>query len=99
MQMTLENRGSECELLMQGRLDSYTAPDAEKIFQELPTRFDFVILNLSGLEMLSSAGLRILKLLHMAMQKKGGRLMLRCVPRNVMEVFEMTGYVGLLDLE
>ena len=50
-------------------------------------------------EDVSSAGLRIIKLLHMAMRKKNGELVVTNVNRMVMEVFEMTGFAGLLKFE
>lgn len=97
MQMTLQKRGNEGELLLQGRLDSTTSPDAEQLFRELAPRFDHITLNLAGLEYISSAGLRVIKQLHIIMQKKDGKLTIRNTPRIVMEVFEMTGFAGLFE--
>lgn len=97
MQMTLEKRGAEGEVLMQGRLDSTTAADAEKILMGLVPRFDRIILNLAGVEYVSSAGLSAFRLLHIGMNKKGGSLAFKNTPRVVMEVFELTGYVGLFE--
>ena len=51
------------------------------------------------LEYISSAGLRVLKKTHMAMNKKEGTLLLKNVNSMVMEVFEMTGFAGLLHFE
>ena len=78
------------------RLDSSTAPEVEEILLQVADRFDCVILNMAELEYISSAGLRILKLLYMALRKKDGELQLRSVNKLVMEVFEMTGFAGLL---
>ena len=99
MTIKLVNRETEGELLLEGRLDSTTSPEAGEIFQQMAERFDRVILNMSGLEYVSSAGLRIIKLLHMAMRKKNGELVVTNVNRMVMEVFEMTGFAGLLKFE
>ena len=54
---------------------------------------------MAQLEYISSAGLRALKRLHMEMKKKGGSLVLTNVRKMVMEVFEMTGFAGLLMFE
>ena len=43
-----------------------------------------------------SAGLRALKRAHMAMRRKGGTLAVRNVTKAVMEVFEITGFAGML---
>ncbi len=99
MTIKLVNRGTEGELFLEGRLDSHSAPEAEEIFVDMASRFETVILNMSGLEYVSSAGLRIIKNLHIAMNRRGGSLTLRGVSKLVMEVFEMTGFAGLLKIE
>lgn len=91
--ISMENRG---EVQLIGRLDSSTAEDTEKILMELSERFEVLTLNFAELEYISSAGLRILKRLHVTMAKKGGSLELKNVNKMVMEVFEMTGFVSLL---
>lgn len=96
MNIKLINRGTEGELLLEGHLDSGTSPEAEAVFAQVAERFDRVVLNLAQLEYISSAGLRVLKRLHMDMKKKGGDLVLKNVRDMVMEVFEMTGFSGLL---
>ncbi len=95
MNIKLVNRGTEGELLVDGRLDSTTAPEAEAILLQMGDRFDTIILNLAGMEYVSSAGLRIFKQLHILMMKKNGRLFFKNVNKTVMEVFEITGLVGL----
>lgn len=99
MTIKLINRGTEGELLLCGRLDSFSAPEAEDLFNQMAERFDRLVLNMEELEYVSSAGLRIIKNLHMAMRRKAGELVLRRVGKMVMEVFEMTGFAGLLKIE
>ena len=99
MNIKLINRGQEGELVLEGRLDTLTAPEAEEVFNQTAERFDKVILNMRDLEYVSSAGLRTLKRLHMAMKKKNGSQVLTNVRKMVMEVFEMTGFAGLLKFE
>lgn len=99
MTINLVNRGTEGELLMEGRLDSVTAPEAEAIFEQVAERFDRIVLNFTNLQYVSSAGLRVLKKLHMTMRRKNGELVLTHVGKLVMEVFEMTGFAGLLHFE
>ena len=55
--------------------------------------------NLQIPEHVSSAGLRAIKRIYMAMVKKSGTLTLTNVRKMVMEVFEMTGFAGLLTIE
>ena len=96
LNMKLINRDTEGELQMIGRLDTNTAPDAEKILTDTIERFDSLILDMGQLEYVSSAGLRALKRAHMAMRRKGGALAVKNVTKAVMEVFEITGFAGML---
>ncbi len=97
LNLNLINRGTEGELVMIGRLDSNTSPEAEKVVDSLTERFDTLILNMEDLDYISSAGLRILKKAYMAMRRKDGSLQLKNVNKMVMEVFEVTGFAGLLQ--
>ena len=98
MTIKLIQRESEGELLLEGRLDATTAPEAEEIFLQMTRRFEKLTLNMDQLRYISSAGLRVLKKTYMAMVKKGGELELSHVNKLVMEVLEMTGFSGLLKI-
>lgn len=99
MTIKMVDRGAEAELLMEGRLDNTTSPEAEKILTELAQKHDRIVLNMAQMDYVSSAGLRVIKRMHMAMRKKGGELVLKNVGKMVMEVFEITGFAGLLKFE
>ena len=98
MTIKLINHGTEGELLLEGRLDAVTSPEAEEIFLQMTERFETLILNMAGLQYISSAGLRVLKKTYMACVRKNGELELRHVNKMVMEVLEMTGFAGLLKI-
>ena len=98
MTIKLINRGAEGELLLDGRLDAVTSPEAEEIFLQMADRFEKLILNMDKLQYISSAGLRVLKKTYMATIKKNGTLELSHVNKLVMEVLEMTGFSGLLKI-
>lgn len=99
MTIKLVDRGTEGELLLEGRLDANTAPETGDIFAQAAERFDTVILNFAHLNYISSAGLRLLLKLQQDMRKKGGELLLTHVNKMVMEVLEMTGFAGLLHFQ
>lgn len=99
MDIKLVSRGTEGELILIGRLDANSAPEAEEIFRQIMERFDRVVLNLENLDYISSAGLRVIKIIHMGMKKKNGEVVLINVQKMVMEVFEMVGFAGLLKFE
>jgi anti-sigma B factor antagonist len=97
LNLDLINRGAEGELVLSGRLDSVTSEEAGKVFDEVAERFDSLILNMKDLDYISSAGLRLIKRAYMTMRRKGGSLKLKNVNKMVMEVFEVTGFAGLLQ--
>lgn len=96
LNMKLINRGQEAEIQMVGRLDTTTAPDAEKILTDTAERFDDVILDMAQLEYVSSAGLRALKRAHIIVRRKGGTIQVKNVNKMVMDVFDITGFSGML---
>lgn len=96
LNVKLVNRGTEGELFLIGRLDTNSAGDAETIFNDVSARFDTLILNLQDLEYVSSAGLRALKRVHIAMRRKGGSLAIKNTSKMVMEFFKVTVFAGML---
>ena len=95
LDLNLVKRGRECELKMVGRLDATTAPGAQEAMLQLSEQYDSIILNFKELAYVSSAGLRALKAIRIAMRKKNGNLALTGVSKEIMEIFEVTGFAGL----
>lgn len=96
MQLKMVNRGESAEVLMIGRLDVNSAPEVERNLLEVAKRFQEVILNLEQLEYISSAGLRSLRSLYIALSQKGGRMRAINVPKPIMDIFEVTGFAFFL---
>ena len=83
---------------LEGRLDTGTAPQLEA---ELKSSLDGVttlVLDFTGLEYISSAGLRVLLGAQKVMAKQGG-MVIRNVNEVISEVFEVTGFVDILNIE
>ena len=98
--MTIEITKETESLTMKlgGRLDTTTAPELEKAFEENMDVSKDLILDMKELEYISSAGLRVL----LAAQKKmnqAGKMKLTGVSDEVMEVFEITGFSDILTIE
>ncbi len=98
MDVKLVDRGDTGELIMSGDLDTRTARDADALFGQMAERFQNITINMKDLEYVSSAGLRSIRNLYIKVYQKGGKLTLTNVNENVMEVFEMTGLAGLLNI-
>lgn len=91
--------GDVNEVKLVGRLDVKAAKEAEAAFTEAAAAAKNVVLDLSELDYIASAGLRALKRLRGLVDENGGTLVLRNVQDNVMEVFEMTGFALMLTFE
>ncbi len=100
--MTVEKKenGKEITLLPIGRLDTTTAPQLETQINAVLDKAQQLILDFEGLEYLSSAGLRVLLSAHKAFMKKGSGKMIIChVNETIYEVFEVTGFLDILNIE
>jgi len=91
--------GDTIELKVAGRLDVKAAKDADAAFMEAAATAKNVLLDMTELDYIASAGLRTLKRLRGEVRKNGGTLKLRGVKDEVMEVFEMTGFAAMLEFE
>ena len=99
--MTIEIKKSENETIIElvGRLDTITAPVLEKTISDNLGGIQSLILNFSGIEYISSAGLRVLLGAQKKMQNVGGAMKLIGVREDVMEILEMTGFADILTIE
>ena len=98
MDIKLVARDEEGELIMSRDLDTRTSKDADALFAQMAERFKNITLNMKDLEYVSSAGLRAIRNLYIKVNQNDGKLALTNVNENVMEVFEMTGLAGLLNI-
>ncbi len=86
-----------CELVkVAGRIDSASAPRFEEALQEVLERKRYnIVLDLSGLEYISSAGLRAMVSTQKVCKEHGGQLVLAAVPKAIQEVLDLTGLDAL----
>ena len=90
--------GSALNVALEGRLDTSTSPQLE---EELKGSLDGVtslIFDLEKLEYISSAGLRVLLSAQKVMNKQG-KMAIRNVKPEIMEIFDVTGFVDILNIE
>ena len=85
------------EIKLIGRLDVKAANEADASFAEIVAKGRDVILDLSELEYIASAGLRAFKRLHIALRENGNSLTVKNAQYDVMEIFEMTGFAAMLN--
>ena len=98
--MTIDIKKNEVETIIEivGRLDTITAPALDKAINDDIGDAKNLILDVKGMEYISSAGLRVLLSAQKKMQKIGSMKVIN-VCEEVMEVFEMTGFADILVIE
>lgn len=98
--MTINKTVNEKELVfaIEGRLDTTTAPELENELKTCLDGMEKLILDLTGLEYISSAGLRVVLAAQKTMNHQGN-MVIKNVNESVMEVFEITGMIDLLTIE
>lgn len=98
--MTIEIKKNAEETIIEiiGRLDTITAPELDKTINEDIGDTKNLVLDVKGMEYISSAGLRVLLATQKKMHKLGS-MKVTNVCEEVMEVFEVTGFTDILVIE
>lgn len=98
MTIEIKKHAKETTMEIVGRLDTITAPVLEETINENIGSIRSLVLDLKGLEYISSAGLRVLLGTQKKMQQIGSMKLIH-VCEDVMEILEMTGFADILTIE
>ena len=98
MTIEIKKNPEETVIRIVGRLDTITAPALESTIHTDIGDTKNLVLDVKGLEYISSAGLRVLLTAQKKMQKIGS-MKVTNVCETVMEVFEITGFSDILVIE
>ena len=98
MTIEIKKKAEETIIEIVGRLDTVTAPALDKTINEDIGDTKNLVLDVKGVEYISSAGLRVLLSAQKKMQKIGFMKVIN-VCEMVMEVLEMTGFADILVIE
>ena len=100
MEITLVPQNEKTlEIQLNGRLDTYSAPVFSTKMEKIPQGVTTIILELSGLRYISSAGLRALLHLKKELEAVDGDLIVRNADQQILEVFSVTGFDSLLIIQ
>ena len=97
MTITKTLEGVTLTIRAEGWLDTMTAPQFHAAVQELEAA-EQVVLDLGGVDYISSAGLREAVALFRSVTGRGGRFSIRGVRPGVADVFTMTGFDKKMDI-
>lgn len=98
--MTIEKtiNGNELVVAVTGRLDTATSPQLESELKDSLEGISCLVLDFAGLEYLSSAGLRVLLAAQKIMNKQG-EMTVKNVNDTIAEIFEVTGFCDILNIQ
>ena len=97
MKIDLKKEDKKLTIKLDGKLDTNTSPELDSKMSELEG-MEEVIIDMKDLDYISSAGLRVLLSMQKVMNKQGKMTIIN-VCDNVMDIFEVTGFSDILDIE
>ncbi len=97
MKIDLKKEDKKLTIKLDGKLDTNTSPELDSKMNELEG-MEEVIIDMKELDYISSAGLRVLLSMQKVMNKQGKMTIIN-VCDNVMDIFEVTGFSDILDIE
>ena len=97
MNIVKKANGTALTLALEGRLDTTTAPDLEVVVKNELGDVNALTIDLSELEYISSAGLRVLLAAQRIMNQQGEMSVIGC-SEDIMEIFDVTGFSDILNI-
>jgi len=84
------------QVLMRGRLDAVQAPKAEAFLDAMKGE---IVIDMSGLEYISSAGLGVLLRKHKELSTSGGALQVVKPTPHISDIFRYSGFDRLFKID
>jgi anti-sigma B factor antagonist len=98
VRLNSHRHGELTVITFDGSLDSDTAPSVRTDLERLIPEAGTAVLDLEKLTYLSSAGLRVLLLVHRRAQQSGARIVLIRLSPDVREVMSATGFLSFFEV-
>ena len=98
MTINMDRNGTSLTVSLEGRLDTSTAPKLEAELKSALKGVRDLTIDLADLAYVSSAGLRVLLSAQKVMNRQG-EMVVRNANDAIMDVFEVTGFVDILNIE
>jgi len=100
MTTQIQENGNQLIASFTGRLDTAAAiPTAEAVKPLMEAENKEIILDCAQLEYISSSGLRIFLSIRKEAASKGSKVIVRNINSDIRQVFVMTGFISLFEIE
>ena len=97
MEIKTNQEDGRLYIALSGRIDSNTTPELEKHIAGITEDVEELVLDLDGTTYISSAGLRLFLNARRIMKNQGAMKVIH-ISDDIMDIFDMTGFTGLLNL-
>ena len=99
MNIATKKESNALVVTVNGRMDAATSPEFEKsIFEFIAQGEKAFLINLSGLEYISSAGLRSILAAAKRLKEQDGKIVFSGLQGHVKEVFTISGFQGIFKI-
>lgn len=99
MEINGTKNGEALDVVLSGRLDTNTSPELETYLRENLPGVTNLAIDLTDVQYVSSAGLRVFLYAHKELAKVGSALVLRHPNEYIADVLEATGFTDILTVE
>ena len=98
MNITVKNEEKVYTLVIEGRIDTLTAPELEKELAPALAGIESLVVDLAELAYISSAGLRVLVGAAQTMDDQDGEMAVVNANEDVKNIFDITGLTDVLGV-
>lgn len=100
MQVNIQPNGQEITVQLIGELDTITTTEqADELQQVLDLADKAIVVDCTELEYISSAGLRFFMQLKRESEAKGGSIRISNLNEDVADIFRMSGFRNIFEIE
>ncbi|MFA6703159.1 MAG: STAS domain-containing protein [Dysgonamonadaceae bacterium] len=85
-------------ITIEGSIDSKTASEVQQKILEASVESNNVIIDLTKVDFVSSAGLRVLLMVYRQIKAKNGKVILVGVSEEITEIMSITGFINFFEI-
>ena len=97
MKIDIARKATHAVVTFDGAIDGRTAPEVQTTLAPVLGEFPVLVLDLTRVGYMSSAGLRVLLLLHRQLTAKKGKAVLVGLAENLTETMRITGFLQFFE--
>ena len=99
MTVNTTREGNRLTIIPEDRIDTVTAPELDQVIADELGEASELVIDLGKVNYISSAGLRVLLTYAQEMDTREGSITAVNVNDRVREIFDMTGFLEILNVE